>query len=81
MSRGAAILAWPWVCSSPPPLGGPRARRVSGGFLPFDSSASDPQVTKRRAAEGAGTPAAKRVCGEVGGARGPQRSVFSFLGH
>lgn len=49
----------------------------------FNLKMSDPQMMKKRRQIEAVNPAAKRMCGEnksTGQAKGPQRSIFSFLG-
>ncbi|XP_030267375.1 claspin [Sparus aurata] len=73
--------------------GNPLAPRNSRGFLfqtlspEKDSSTSDApqkQMMKKRGPVGAVNPAAKRVCREntpAGQTKGPQRSIFNFLGH
>ncbi|XP_061520721.1 claspin isoform X3 [Phycodurus eques] len=73
--------------------GNPLAPRNSRGFL-FQTlspekggstrDASQNHTAKRRRNTGAVTPAAKRVCRQdttAGHAKGPQRSIFSFLEH
>ncbi|TMS17992.1 Claspin [Larimichthys crocea] len=73
--------------------GNPLAPRNSRGFLfqtlspEKDNSTSDApqkQMMKKRGPVGAVNPAAKRVCREnkpAGQTKGPQRSIFNFLGH